>query len=87
LKFLPKHAKIIVGTNEIIGEFPGNRDLVGLRGLQLQCQPIAWLEGEADLVLEDGAALLDEISEQILDSKAIDRSQRRIARRCEWKGK
>lgn len=78
-------AKVLVGTNEIIGEFAGNRKLVGQRGLQLKCEPIEWLQGEADLVLADGAALLAEISEQILDGKAIDRSQRNIARRYEWK--
>lgn len=79
-------AKMIVGVNEIIGEFPKNRPYVGMRGLQLQCQPIAWLTGTADLEIADGTALLAEISEQILDKRAIDNIQQRIAQRYQWRG-
>ncbi len=75
--------KILVGTSEIIGEFPGNRALVGQMGLHLQMEPIAWLQGEADRHFASGAALLAEISEQILDRRAIQQSQRRIQKRYE----
>lgn len=82
--FAGKPAKILVGTNEILGEFKGNRALVGKRGLQLQCQPIAWLHGQADKHFANGAALLAEISEQVLDLRAIEQSQEQIKRRYEW---
>lgn len=84
-QWVGKEAKIIVGAVKIIGEFPGNRALVGKRGLQLKCEPIESLIGNADLELANGEALLNEISEQLLDSKAIERSQRQIRRRYEWK--
>lgn len=76
-----EEGKILVGTNEIIGEFEGNRAFVGYTGLQLQMQPIAWLQGEADKEFSGGAALLAEISEQILDRSAIERTQATIAQK------
>lgn len=77
-------AKLIVGTNEIIGEFPGNRPYVGKMGLQLQCQPLAWLQGVPDKAFPSGQALLSEISEQILDRREIEQSQQRTQKRYQW---
>lgn len=79
-----KQVKVLVGVSEIIGEFPGNRALVGKRGLQLQCQPIAWLQGSPDQHFTSGAAMLAEISEQPLDRHEIEASQEKIKRRYEW---
>jgi hypothetical protein len=77
-------AKMIVGTSKIIGEFPGNRHLVGRQGLQMKCEPIEWLRGsKADKEFPGGDALLQEISEQILDRRSIDMHQRRIQRKYE----
>lgn len=78
-------AKVMVGTVEIIGEFPGNRAYVGRRGLTLNCQPIEWLQGAADEEFADGNAALAAISEQIIDLREIQRSQRSIKERYEWK--
>lgn len=83
--FAGKSAKILVGTNEIIGEFRGNRALIGKRGLQLQCSPIEWLHGQADKSFATGAAMLAEISEQILDLREIERSQEKIKRAYSWR--
>jgi hypothetical protein len=77
-------AKIIVGTYEIIGEFPSNRAFIGQTGLKLQCEPIAWLSGNADKVFPTGSRALAEISEQILDLRKIKESQRQIRRRYKW---
>jgi|SRR5579875_775274 hypothetical protein len=84
-EFAGKSAKIIVGTNEIIGEFEGNRAFIGHMGLKLQCEPIAWLRGHADREFATGSLALAEISEQILDLRKIKESQRRTRRRYEWK--
>jgi hypothetical protein len=78
-------AKIIVGTGEIIGESTGNRDLVGQVGLKLQFEPIAWLQGRADKTFVHGEALLAEISEQILDRKVIEQSQRSIRAKYQYR--
>lgn len=77
--------KCIVGTNSIIGEFPGNRNFVGQRGSQLTLQPIEWLQGEADQEFTDGSTALAGISEQILDRRRIDENQRTIQRKYQWK--
>ena len=83
--FAGLEAKVIVGTIEIIGEFEGNREFVGKRGLTLQCQPIAWLQGDADEVFATGGEALAAISEQIIDREDIQRSQRTIKSRYEWR--
>lgn len=82
-KALP--AKCLVGTNEIIGEFEGNREFIGQRGSQLTMQPIEWLQGTADAVYASGSAALSEISEQILDKRRIDRRQREVQSKYQWK--
>ena len=83
--FAGQAAKVLIGTVEIIGEFSGNRDLVGKRGLTLQVQPIDWLQGEANEVFATGEAALAAISEQVIDRQDIQRSQRDIKRRYEWR--
>ncbi len=60
-------AFFIVGYRWIIGEFAGNRDLVGLKGLHLKMQPLAWMGGQANKQFSSGLHLLSEISEQVLD--------------------
>jgi hypothetical protein len=75
--------KIQVGTNEIIGEFAGNRDYVGQRGLQIGLRPAEWLQGQ-DKTFALGSSLFEEISEQILDSRSIDRVQSDIQSRYQW---
>lgn len=82
-KALP--AKCLVGTNEIIGEFPGNREFIGQRGSQLTLQPIEWFTGDADATYPSGSAALSEISEQILDKRRIEQRQREVRKRYEWK--
>ena len=74
-------AKVLVGTGEIIGEFKGNREYVGQTGLKLQMEPIAWLRGQADVHYTTGHALLDTISEQVLDRKAIEHVQTAITQK------
>jgi hypothetical protein len=74
-----------VGTREIIGEFAGNRHLVGKKGSQLQFSPIAWLQGEADQHFLNASQALQELSFQILDLDRAERSQRAIARQYQWK--
>src|SRR5579863_6625358 len=69
-------AFFIVGTRLIIGEFVDNREVAGLKGLQMKMQPIQWMTGQADLRFASGAQLLAEISEQVLDLQAAERSQR-----------
>lgn len=73
-------AMCVVGTREIIGEFTGNRHLIGRKGLRIKMQPAAWLKAPADLVLADAHAALQEISFQVLDLADIQRSQERLAR-------
>lgn len=75
----------LVGTRNIIGEFTGNREFVGMKGLHLKMQPLAWMAGRADQQFASGAQLLAEISEQILDLDAAQRSQRKTRQRYEWK--
>src|SRR5581483_2520989 len=58
---------LLIGTREIIGEFPGNRPYIGKKGLQMKMQPLAWMTGQADRSFASGAHLLAEISEQVLD--------------------
>ena len=77
-------AFFIVGTREIIGEFPGNQGCIGKKELQMKMQPLAWMSGQADQQFASGAQLLAEISEQILDLDAAERSQRQTKRRYEW---
>ena len=77
-------AFFIVGTREIIGEFPANRPYIGMKGLQMKMQPLSWMAGQADLSFASGAQLLAEISEQILDLDAAHRSQRSIKRKYQW---
>ncbi len=78
-------AFLIVGTRTIIGEFEANKAFVGKLGLHLKMQPLAWLTGEADRHFATGAQLLAEISEQVLDRRAIRESQERRTRMYEWK--
>jgi len=78
-------AKILVGTNTIIGEFEGNREYIGQLGLTIHMEPIAWLRGEADKAFENGSTLLASISEQVLDRKEIDRVQATILQRYQHK--
>ena len=77
-------AFFIVGTREIIGEFPGNQAFTGKKGLQMKMQPIQWMSGQADQHFASGAQILAEISEQILDLDAAQQSQRSIRRKYEW---
>lgn len=67
-------AMLIVGTREIIGEFAGNRDVVGRLGLQLKMQPLAWMSGEPGRRFATGKQLLSEISEQVLDLRPASRT-------------
>lgn len=78
-------AMAIVGTREIIGEFPGNRHLVGKKGLQIRMQPATWLKEPADRHFADAGQALEEISFQVLDLETIERSQQDIAQKYRWK--
>jgi len=78
-------AFFIVGTRLIIGEFALNREFRGRQGLQMKMQPLAWMTGKADRQFSSGAALLAEISEQVLDLSEIERSQERVKKRYEHK--
>lgn len=78
-------AMVKVGVNEIIGEFPGNRHLIGQKGLQLQFTPIAWLREPADQAFVNGAQALEAISFQILDLNRIEQSQQQIQQKYQWK--
>lgn len=77
-------AFLIVGTQEIIGEFPGNQHLVGKKCLQMKMQPLAWMTGQADQDFAGGALMLAEISEQILDLGKIEQVQRTIRKKYQW---
>ncbi len=77
-------AFFIVGTREIIGEFPGNQPYAGKKGLQLKMQPRAWMSGQADEPFASGRRLLDAISEQILDLDAAQRVQWAIKKNYRW---
>ena len=66
-------AMLIVGTREIIGEFAGNCAVRGIRGLQLKMQPLSWMSGEPGRRFATGNQLLSEISEQVLDLRAVSR--------------
>lgn len=74
-----------VGTSEIIGEFKGNRHLVGRKGLRLQLQPLAWLNAPADEHYESGGQALEAVSFQVLDLDRAAQSQRRIVQQYQWK--
>ena len=74
-------AMLIVGTLEIIGEFAGNRHLVGKKGLNLKMQSLDGMYGRAGQIIKSGADLLDTISTQILDLKSIEAAQQPKERR------
>jgi hypothetical protein len=73
-------AKIIIGTQRIIGEFAGNRHLVGQRGLALKMEPVDLLYGKPDDEFSDGMSMLAELSSQILDRDALKRYEQREER-------
>jgi hypothetical protein len=75
---------VIIGTNTIIGEFEGNRDLVGLTGTQLKMQPLAWLREPEDQRFPTASALLAQISEQVRNQGRIERVQRDITKKYHW---
>lgn len=83
--FAGKPAKMLVGTSEIIGEFPGNHAFVGQQGLRLTMEPIEWLHGDADKAFATGSEALAEISEQILDLRRAKRVQQEIAEKYQWR--
>ena len=76
-----EQAKIIVGSIKILGEFQATREYVGQLGLKLQMEPINWLQGDADEFFPHGSALLNAVSEQVLDRKAIERSQKALSQK------
>jgi hypothetical protein len=78
-------AKCLIGTNEIIGEFEGNRAYIGQRGSQLTLQSIEWLQGHADQEFPDGSAALAEISMQILDLRRATVIQQEIKEKYQWR--
>jgi hypothetical protein len=75
---------LIVGAREIIGEFAGNRHVVGRKGLQMKMQPIDWLHSTSEKHFATGAEFLAAISEQVLDQADITRVQQHIARKYRW---
>jgi hypothetical protein len=77
-------AMVIVGSYEIIGEFAGNRDLVGLSGTQLKMQPLVWLREPEDQRFPTASALLAQISEQVRNRQSIERTQQNITRKYLW---
>jgi hypothetical protein len=60
-------AKILVGTGEIIGEFPGNQENTGKLGLRILMEPIEWLQGEANKYYYSGTQFLANIDVRILE--------------------
>jgi hypothetical protein len=78
-------AKVVVGTHEIIGEFPGNEEFIGLKGLKLQCEPVEWLQGQADQEFATGSEALAAVSEQVLDLRRAEVVQREITQKYQWK--
>lgn len=78
-------AMCMIGTRQIIGEFPGNRHLIGRKGLQLKMQPIAWLKEPADKTFRTAQQALEELSFQVLDLDQALRSQWNIQQKYEWR--
>ena len=64
-----KPAMIILGTEIILGEFVGNKTLVGKKGINLKVQPASWLKGDPDQRFALGSEALDAISFQVIDGE------------------
>jgi hypothetical protein len=78
-------AKLIIGTVEIIGEFAGQRELIGIKGLKLQLEPIHMLSGEPDAVFKTASLALASLSNQIPNLEQAEKSQRDIQNKYRWK--
>jgi len=76
-----------VGSREIIGEFAGNRQFIGRKGLQLQLNPIAWLKEPTDQHFAHAQQALEELSMQALDLAAAERVQAKIIQKYQWRSK
>lgn len=77
-------AMCIVGIQEIIGEFPGNKDRTGQKGLKFTLKPLRFLQGNADKILQTGKETLEEINFQLLDIARANQINEQIRQKYQW---
>lgn len=80
-------AWVKVGIRHILGEFVGNRELQGQKGLSLQLLPMSLLGEPADRCYDTGQQALEAISYRILDMQRALRRNEEIAARYTYRRK